>query len=115
MTPWWQPMLAWGGVIIAAIIAGGIALRNGRKTPHENLKSLVEILDKSQHVWRHDRYILEQAIHREIQRLDKLNKARLEGFWAYNLERIRQSSPWESGNAVALAVIAIVVVLEILS
>lgn len=92
MTPWWQPILGWRGVIIAAVIAGSIALRNARKTPHETLKTLVEILDKSHLVWREDRHILELAIHRELQRLDRLNQARLEGFWAYQRERIRQWS-----------------------
>ncbi|MEU4807922.1 hypothetical protein AB0H20_01845 [Nocardia fluminea] len=90
MTPWWQPMLAWGGVVIAAIIAGGFAVRNARKTPHENLKTLVEILEKSEHVWRDDRRVLEEAVHREIQRIDQLNRARVEGFWSYLGERSKQ-------------------------
>jgi len=67
MTPWWQSILGWGGVIIAAIIAGSFAIRNARKTPFETLKTLVEVLDRSHLVWREDRHILETAIHRELQ------------------------------------------------
>ncbi|MEV4155831.1 hypothetical protein AB0J48_22660 [Nocardia salmonicida] len=93
MTPWWQPILGWGGVVIAATIAGGIAVRNARKTPHENLKTLVEILDMSQHIWRDDRRVLEESVHREVQRLDRLNQARVEGFRPYFVERIKQLDP----------------------
>ncbi|MBF6297055.1 hypothetical protein IU459_05795 [Nocardia amamiensis] len=90
MTPWWQPILGWGGVIIAAIIAGGIALRTAQGTPYETLKTLVEILDKSHLLGREDRQVLEIAIHREVQRIEQLNQARLEGFWAYQRVRLKQ-------------------------
>lgn len=112
VTPWWQPILGWGGVVIAAIITGGIAIRNARKTPHEKLKTLVEILDQSHLVWREDRHVLETAIHREIQRIARLNEAQLEGWWAYQIERFRQSGvePLSAVMGAAVACVLIVVI-----
>ncbi|MBJ8342968.1 hypothetical protein JGU71_29185 [Antrihabitans sp. YC3-6] len=94
MTPWWQPALMSAGTILAAIVAGSFAVRNARKTPHERLKTLVEIVEKlPDEVGRDDRAILANAIDREIQRIKLLNDARLEGNWAYVKEAVRQSLP----------------------
>ena len=81
-----ESILGGTGVIAAAVIAGSVAVRNARKTPHETLKSLLEILS-DEHVWREDRPILAAAVHREIQRIELLNEARLQGFWAYQRAR----------------------------
>src|ERR1700722_662225 len=92
MTPWWQSVLGGAGVVLAAIIAGSFAVRNARKTPHETLKTLVEIAEKAEgNIRREDRAVLETAIHREIQLIDRLNQARLEGFGKYWMERLRQA------------------------
>ena len=92
MIPWWQTVLGGIGVVFAAIIAGSFAVRNARKTPHETLKTLVEIAEKAEGIIRpEDRAVLEAAVHREIQRIDRLNRARLEGFWRYWMERTKQS------------------------
>jgi hypothetical protein len=66
-TSWWQTVLGWGGVVVAAIITSAIAYRAARKTPFETLKTLVDVLDKSDHVLRQDRHILETAVHRALQ------------------------------------------------
>jgi hypothetical protein len=68
-----------------------VAYRAGRKTPYETLKTLVEILDKTDHVREQDRSVLSDAVHREVQRIERLNKARIEGFWALQRERLVQS------------------------
>ncbi|MEU2033275.1 hypothetical protein [Nocardia amamiensis] len=54
------------------------------------MKTLIEILDKSHLLEREDRQVLEIAIHREVQRIEQLNQARLEGFWAYQWVRLKQ-------------------------
>ncbi|MVU83310.1 hypothetical protein GPX89_39490 [Nocardia sp. ET3-3] len=87
MTVLWQAILGGSGAVLAAIIAGSVAVRNARRTPHDVLKSLLDIL-KDEHIWREDRAILEVAVHREIQRIRALNEARLQGFWAYQRERL---------------------------
>jgi hypothetical protein len=93
MVSWWQAALGAFGAILAAIIAGSFAVRNARKTPYETLKTLVDIAEKAEgHIWREDRVVLEAAVHREIQRIDRLNQARLGGFWSYWFERLKQSS-----------------------
>lgn len=56
-----ETILGSTGAITAAVIAGSVAVRNARKTPHENLKALLEIL-KDEHVWREDRPILAAAV-----------------------------------------------------
>lgn len=77
--------------MLAAIIAGSIAVRNARKTPHETLKTLVEIAEKAGDLINaNDQDVLKAAMHREIQRIDKLNQARLGGFWAYLRENLNQ-------------------------
>lgn len=81
-----ETILGGTGVITAAVIAGSVAVRNARKTPHETLKSLLEIM-KDENIWREDRPIVAAAVHREIQRIGILNEARLQGFWAYQRER----------------------------
>ncbi|MEO3757309.1 hypothetical protein ABGB19_03330 [Mycobacterium sp. B14F4] len=91
MVPWWQTVLGGVGVVLAAIVAGSFAVRNARKTPHETLKILVEIAENAEGLIRpEDREVLETAIHREIQRIDRLNRARLEGFWRYWAEILKQ-------------------------
>jgi hypothetical protein len=91
MIPWWQTVLGGIGVVLAAIIAGSFAVRNARKTPHETLKTLVEIAEKAEgHIEPQDLAVLATAVHREIQRIDRLNRARLEGFWKYWWENVRQ-------------------------
>lgn len=91
MTPWWQTVLGGVGVVLAAIIAGSFAVRNARKTPHETLKTLVEIAEQAEgHIQADDRAVLDAAIHREIRRIDRLNQARVEGFWRYWAENLRQ-------------------------
>ncbi|EFG73702.1 hypothetical protein HMPREF0591_6389 [Mycobacterium parascrofulaceum ATCC BAA-614] len=97
MTPWWQPVLGTVGVVLAAIIAGSFAVRNARKTPHETLKTLVEIAEKAGNlIEAEDLDVLKAAVHREIQRIDRLNQARVEGFWKYWWENVKQSLAIES-------------------
>ena len=105
MAPWWQSVLGGIGVVLAAIIAGSFAVRNARKTPHETLKTLVEIAEKADgHIQPEDRTVLDVAIHREIERIDRLNQARLRGFWRFFLETVRQHI--FSFDALALGVVA---------
>ncbi|MEW1881021.1 hypothetical protein AB0O58_15125 [Rhodococcus sp. NPDC080181] len=75
------------GVILAAIIAGSFAVRNARKTPHEQLKTLVEIREKLHIV---DTHVIDAAIDREIAKIDRLNAARIEGFWQYAWQRLKE-------------------------
>ncbi|MEV6071858.1 hypothetical protein AB0L82_35415 [Nocardia sp. NPDC052001] len=82
-----ESVLGGTGVVTAAVIAGSIAVRTARKTPHENLKSLLEIL-KDDHLEAADRDIIAASVHREIARIGMLNAARLQGFWAYQRERL---------------------------
>jgi hypothetical protein len=92
MIPWWQSVLGGAGGVLAAIIAGSFAVRNARKTPHETLKTLVEIAEKLEgHIQPQDRAVLDAAVRREIARIYRLNQARLEGFWKYWIERGRQT------------------------
>jgi hypothetical protein len=92
MIPWWQTVLGGAGGVLAAIIAGSFAVRNARKTPHETLKTLIEITEKAEgQIQPEDRAVLIAACHREILRIDRLNRARREGFWKYWRERANQS------------------------
>jgi hypothetical protein len=114
MAPWWQSVLGGVGVVLAAIIAGSFAVRNARKTPHETLKTLVEIAEKAENlIEAEDQDILKAAMHREIQRIDRLNQARLEGFWTYLRENLKQGLAFDAftlvfGGAVGGLVKAIV-------
>jgi hypothetical protein len=91
MTPWWQTLLGAVGVVLAAIIAGSFAVRNARKTPHETLKTLLEIAETAgAHIEPEDKAVLKAAVHREIERIGLVNQARLQGFWKYWLEAVRQ-------------------------
>jgi hypothetical protein len=97
MTPWWQSVLGGVGVVLAAIIAGSFAVRNARKTPHETLKTLVEIAEKADdHIECEDQDVLKAAMHREIQRIDRLNQARLEGFWRELAENFKQGLAFDA-------------------
>ncbi|WP_445160790.1 hypothetical protein ACTXG5_21920 [Mycobacterium sp. Dal123C01] len=91
MVPWWQSVLGGVGVVLAAVIAGSFAVRNARKTPHETLKTLVDIAEKAENLLEpDDQDVLKAAMQREIQRIDRLNQARLEGFWTYLGETLKQ-------------------------
>jgi hypothetical protein len=96
-TPWWPPVLAAVGTVLAAILAGSFAVRNARKTPHETLKTLVDITQTAQLISSEDLQVLQAAIHREVLRIRLLNDARIEGFWQYQFERIRQLG-WDRGE-----------------
>ncbi|MFF2553323.1 hypothetical protein ACFVUS_20140 [Nocardia sp. NPDC058058] len=72
--------------VTVALIGGAFAIRNARKTPHETLKSLLELL-KDPDISSGDRVVLQDATHREIARIGMLNTARLEGFWAFQRAR----------------------------
>jgi hypothetical protein len=87
------------------VITATVAYRAGRKTPYEVLKTLVEILEKSDQVANDDRQVLAMAVHREIQRIDRLNQARIEGFWAYQRERIAQLEPSSPVVAIVGAIV----------
>jgi hypothetical protein len=90
----WGIVAAPIGVIVAALIAGWFAVRNARKSPHENLKTLAEIrsalagdladVDPQQ--------TLGKAIRFEIEKLDKLTEARRQGTVPFLREILRQRS-----------------------
>lgn len=67
-------------------------MRNARKSPHKTLKTLVEILDKAQQHIQPRGYCtsFKPQVHQEIQRIDRLNQARLERFWTHWEEHARQ-------------------------
>jgi hypothetical protein len=87
----WLPLVA---AIVAALIAGWFGGRNARKTPHERLKSLVDIAKDMPRGVDRERTI-ERAIERELRQLERLNSAREESFPRYLAELIRQNA----GNA----------------
>ena len=85
-----QTFLGGVGVFIVAIIA--FAVRNVRRSPHQRLKTLVEIAKTAEGlISQEDRAVLDAAVHREIQRIDRLNRARAAGYWNYWRERLKQS------------------------
>lgn len=74
--------------------------------PYETLNVLVGILDKAVHISEEDNEVLKEAVHREVQKIDRLNQARIQGFWALQRERLSQADPltW-----LMLAVLALIV------
>lgn len=88
---WWQSALTPLGYVIAALIAGGFAVRLARKTPHENLKTLVEIRKAIPRGRTNldEKGVLDAAIKHELENIATLTEARGRGFWAYAWARIR--------------------------
>ncbi|MEU8895584.1 hypothetical protein [Nocardia sp. NPDC048505] len=90
MGTWWQILLSSAGAVLAAFIAGAYSVRNARKQPFEVLQALLKVTEDHGSVLTPvDRAVLENAVHREVQRIDRLNQARTHGFWAYQRERWR--------------------------
>ncbi|MCA1004776.1 hypothetical protein LCL87_03530 [Rhodococcus hoagii] len=95
-TPWWQGALGPAAIIVAAGIAAWVATRNNRKSPHENLKMLIDIrgeimtVDAQRLVPLDLNGAIEMSIRHEIANLEKLNAARSRGRLAVARERIRQ-------------------------
>jgi hypothetical protein len=91
-TPWWQAVLGGIAIVVAAIITGTAAYRVGRKTPFDTLKALVDILDKSDHLFVEDQAILKIAVHHDVQRIERLNEARSKGYWTYQRQRFVEAN-----------------------
>ncbi|MEV0248503.1 hypothetical protein AB0H76_18030 [Nocardia sp. NPDC050712] len=90
MGTWWQILLSGVGAVLAAFIAGAYGVRSARKQPFEVLQALLKVAEDSSSVLTPaDRAVLEDAVHREVQRIDQLNKARRQGFWAFQREKVR--------------------------
>ncbi|PTR42043.1 hypothetical protein C8K38_111212 [Rhodococcus sp. OK611] len=94
--PNWTAIAGPIAIIFAAAIAGWVATRNSRKSPHENLKMLVEIraelvaiegdgapLDAGQ--------VVDRSIQAELNKLHKLNSAHDRGRFAYLQEKASQA------------------------
>lgn len=67
--------------LMVGLFAGWVATRNARKTPHDNLKSLVDIVGKLDDPAQ--RAVIEVSVAREIRKLDRLNKSREEPFFKW--------------------------------
>jgi hypothetical protein len=61
--------------LLVGLFAGWVATRNARKTPHDNLKALVDINSSLADGMDPDR-IVETAMRRELRRLDRINRSR---------------------------------------
>lgn len=99
-----EAVIAGVSTVTVAVIAGSIAVRNARKTPHENLKSLLELL-KDPDIRTEDRAVLDRAVHREISRIGLLNDARIQGFWAYQRARYLGGMSRYTQNALLAALV----------
>ena len=75
-----QSAFPWQGVfvVVGALIAALVALRNARKHPYEQLKALVEIVDKLPQE-SPGREALLTAIERHTREIERLNNARTQG------------------------------------
>lgn len=108
---WWQSALTPLGYVLAAIIAGSVAIRLARKTPHENLKALVEI----RKAMPHDRPnldedgVLDAAIRHELDNIATLTAARGRGLSAYAWARVKLAfaRTFESPGLTGLAIGAV--------
>ncbi|MGW0251592.1 hypothetical protein ACWDYH_33690 [Nocardia goodfellowii] len=90
MGSWWQILLSGVGAVLAAFIAGAYSVRNARKQPFEVLQALLKVTEDGGGVLTQaDRAVLEDAVHREVERIAQLNNARRHGFWAFQRERLR--------------------------
>ncbi|MDJ0426009.1 hypothetical protein QNA19_08775 [Rhodococcus fascians] len=93
--------------LAVGLFAGWIATRNARKSPHDNLKALVEIeakLADDDH-----KVVVQASIAREIRKLNALNSAREEKFWKWvwiNLTSSREIAGYFVFPLVALVVAA---------
>lgn len=67
--------------LLVGLFAGWVATRNARKTPHDNLKALVDINSSLAEGMDPDG-IVETAMRRELRRLDRINRSR-EGSFAH--------------------------------
>ncbi|WP_206499030.1 hypothetical protein [Rhodococcus sp. KRD175] len=97
------PVFVPAGVILAAIIAGSFTIRNARKTPHEQLKTLVEIREKLHVV---DTHVIDAAIDRELEKIDRLYSARTRGVWSGLNEAVKQALEVTYGGGLLGAVAA---------
>lgn len=97
------PVFVPAGVILAAIIAGSFTIRNARKTPHEQLKTLVEIREKLHVV---DTHVIDAAIDRELEKIDRLHSARTRGVWSGLNEAVKQALEITYGRGLFGAVVA---------
>lgn len=107
---WWQSALTPLGYVIAALIAGGFAFRIARKTPHENLKALVEIRQTLSEgdVNLDESGVLAAAIGHELDKIDRLTAAREKGFWEYTRTASKDAfSPSEKLFFLFLVIMAI--------
>ncbi|WP_460723872.1 hypothetical protein [Nocardia heshunensis] len=99
-----EAVVASSSAVSVALIGGAFAIRNARKTPHENLKSLLELL-KDPDIHAGDRNVLDKAVHREISRIGLLNDARIQGFWAYQRARYLGSMSSYTQRALYTAIV----------
>ncbi|WP_431816289.1 hypothetical protein [Gordonia jacobaea] len=86
MTPWPTAL----ATLVVGLLAGWVATRNARKTPHENLKALTEIRAALADDDETATMVLNEAIKYEIDRLARLSAARRRGSLAYAREVLRQ-------------------------
>ena len=86
---WLQAVLGGTGAVISALIAGSFAVRNAKRAPHDNLKSLIDIGSVDSGLLSdEDVSVLREAVHQEVVRIGRLSDARTQGFWAYQRERL---------------------------
>lgn len=115
---WWQSALTPLGYVIAALIAGGFAFRIARKTPHENLKALVEIRQTLSEgdVNLDENGVLAAAIGHELDKIDRLTTAREKGFWEYTRTASRDAfSPSEKLMFLFLGIMVILTIYSIVA
>ena len=98
VTLWWQSIAVPTGVVLAALIAGTVAVRTARKTPHEKLRELAEIRALLIANATHDMVIevrkLDDSIRIEVDKIDRQSQAVGRGRSAVVDEWVRQRSPW---------------------
>ncbi|MFE4501707.1 hypothetical protein ACFRFQ_17785 [Rhodococcus sp. NPDC056743] len=99
------------GYVLAAAIAGSAAIRLARKTPHENLKVLVEIRQAMPHGRSNldENGVLDAAVRHELDNIATLTAARGRGLSAYAWARIKVAfaRTYDSPGLTGLAIGAI--------
>jgi formate hydrogenlyase subunit 4 len=93
--------------LIGALLAAWVALRNARKSPHENLKALADIRSALASDLEHvdPQQALSRAIRFEVRKLDKLTEARERGIVPFVGEVLRQRSTVLMGVWLVLLII----------
>ena len=110
----WTPVGTVVAAIVGALIAGYFGGRNGRKTPHDNLKALVDIqkglldIRASLPADLDDHVVIGKAIRRELAQIEALSNA-------HDISAARYVGTWLVQNQVRVEIVSLLAATAALS